>query len=69
MIKYYTRKKYIFTCTEDIITVTCKWNGKWVLTVYCPPSEGINQYTIITRIKNIKSDIVISKSNYHGIVG
>ena len=69
MIKYYTRKKYIFTCTENTITVTCRWNDKWVLTVYCPPSEGININTIISRIKNTKSDILITKSNYHNIVG
>ena len=43
MIKYYTRKKYIFTCTENTITVTCRWNGRWVLSVY---SDDITPQTV-----------------------
>ena len=69
MIRFFSRKKYDFICTRDTIVVICRWNGKWMMTIYCPPSEFISPQTIITKIKNTKCDTIITKSNYHGIVG
>jgi hypothetical protein len=69
MIKYFSKKKYIFICTENTIIVSCRWNGKWMMTIYCPPSEGINPLTIITKIKNTKSNVIITKSNRPSIIG
>ena len=69
MIRYYSRKKYDFICTLNTIVVICRWNGVWMMTIYCPPSEGITSQTIITNIKNTKKDTIITKSNYYGIVG
>jgi hypothetical protein len=64
MIKYYSKKKYDFICTRDIIEVICRWNGKWMMTIYCSPLENISPHTVITKIKNTKSDVIITKSNY-----
>jgi hypothetical protein len=69
MIRYYSKKKYDFISTHDIIEVRCRWNGRWMMTIYCPPSENISHRTVISKIKNTKNDILITKSNYHSIVG
>ncbi len=69
MVKYFSDKKYIFTCKEDTITVRCKWNDRWMMTIYCPPSECITPQTVITRVKNTKSDIIITKCNRYSIIG
>jgi len=49
--------------------VICRWNGIWMMTIYCLPSENISPRTVISKIKNTKNDILITKSNYHSIVG
>jgi hypothetical protein len=68
MVKYFSVKKYIFTCKENIITITCKWNERWMMTIYCSPSEGITPQTVITKVKNTKSDVIITKSNRPSII-
>jgi hypothetical protein len=39
------------------------------MTIYCSPLENISPSTVITKIKNTKSDILITKSNYYSIIG
>ena len=69
MVRYFSEKKYIFTCTDDTITIRCKWNDRWIMTIYCPPSEGITPQTVITRVKNTKSDVIITKYSRPSIIG
>ena len=69
MIRYFSRKKYDFICTEDTIVVRCRWNNKWMMTIYCATSEGILAQIVVIKIKNTKSEIIITKLNYNDIIG
>lgn len=40
-----------------------------MMTIYCPPSEGITPQTVITRVKNTKSDVIITKYSRPSIIG
>lgn len=69
MVKYFSVKKYIFICSENTIIITCRWNERWMMTIYCSPSDGITPQTVITKVKNTKSDVIITKSNRPSIIG
>ena len=53
----------------DTIVVRCRWNNKWMMTIYCSASEGILAQTVVIKIKNTKSEIIITKLNYNDIIG
>ena len=36
----------------DTIVVRCRWNNKWMMTIYCSASEGILAQIVVIKIKN-----------------